>query len=52
MEAAFHRTNNSSEIYEVVLPYNKSFMEYHIKQSDPWKDALAMSNPLIYRGIS
>ena len=40
--AESQRNNNSSEITEIVLWKIKSFIEYHIKEKDPWKDALVM----------
>ena len=36
------RNDNSPEITEIVLWKIKSFIEYHIKEKDPWKDALVM----------
>ena len=40
--AESQRNNNSSEITEIGLWKIKSFTEYHIKEKDPWKDALVM----------
>ena len=41
-EAASQKGNNSSETNEVVLSKMKSLIEYHIKESNPSKDALVV----------